>query len=44
MDAKLSNAQFVANAPAAVVELERKKAADAAAKLDVLRAKLAEWG
>jgi valyl-tRNA synthetase len=44
VNGKLSNAQFVANAPAAVVELERKKAADAAAKLDVLRAKLAEWG
>jgi valyl-tRNA synthetase len=44
VEGKLANAQFVANAPAAVVDLERRKAADAAAKLDVLRAKLAEWG
>ena len=39
---KLGNAQFVANAPAQVVELERKKEQDAQAKLAVLQAKLAE--
>ena len=34
---KLSNAKFVDNAPAAVVAMERKKEADAKAKLETLR-------
>ena len=38
--AKLSNERFVANAPEAVVSLERKKEADACSKLDTLRAAL----
>lgn len=38
---KLSNERFVANAPAAVVELERKKQHDAEAKIATLRETLA---
>ena len=34
---KLSNERFVANAPAAVVELERKKLADAESKISALQ-------
>ena len=37
---KLSNERFVSNAPEAVVAAERKKLADADAKLEVLRAAL----
>jgi len=37
---KLSNERFVANAPEAVVAAERKKLADADAKLEILRAAL----
>jgi valyl-tRNA synthetase len=39
---KLSNERFVNNAPEKVVALERKKQADAEAKLEVLRRSLAE--
>jgi valyl-tRNA synthetase len=39
---KLGNERFVANAPAAVVEKERKKQADAEARLKVLQESLAE--
>ena len=39
--AKLGNERFVANAPEAVVAVERKKEADAASKLESLRASLA---
>ena len=39
---KLSNERFVQNAPEDVVTLERKKEADAEAKLEVLRAKLSD--
>ncbi len=38
---KLSNERFVANAPAAVVELERKKQADAESKIAALQESLA---
>ncbi len=38
--AKLSNERFVANAPAAVIENERKKEADALSKIDSLETKL----
>ena len=41
VEKKLSNERFVANAPAAVVEGERKKLADADSKLATLRATLA---
>jgi valyl-tRNA synthetase len=41
---KLSNARFVQNAPEQVVELERKKEADALAKLEVLNGKLEQLG
>ncbi|MDE6037143.1 MAG: valine--tRNA ligase, partial [Duncaniella sp.] len=41
VEKKLSNERFVANAPAAVVEGERKKLADAETKLATLRATLA---
>lgn len=40
VEKKLGNAQFVAHAPAAVVQLERKKQADAEAKIAALRAQL----
>lgn len=39
---KLSNEKFVSGAPAAVVDRERKKQADAEAKLEVLRKSLTE--
>ena len=38
---KLSNERFVANAPAQVLEIERKKEADALAKIEVLEKSLA---
>ncbi|RNC91633.1 MAG: valine--tRNA ligase [Allomuricauda sp.] len=38
---KLSNERFVSNAPAQVVEIERKKAADAEAKIETLEKSLA---
>jgi valyl-tRNA synthetase len=41
---KLSNEKFVANAPEQVVALERKKQADAEAKLETLRKGLVELG
>ncbi|RMG68757.1 MAG: valine--tRNA ligase [Bacteroidetes bacterium] len=41
---KLGNERFVQNAPEQVVALERKKQADAEAKLDVLRKSLSELG
>ncbi|MBO4571314.1 MAG: valine--tRNA ligase [Bacteroidales bacterium] len=41
VNAKLSNEKFVANAPAQVVELERKKLADATTKIENLKARLA---
>ena len=41
---KLSNEKFVGSAPAQVVEVERKKQADAEAKLEVLRKSLNELG
>ena len=41
VNAKLSNEKFVANAPAKVVETERKKLADATTKLENLRTRLA---
>ena len=40
--AKLSNEKFVANAPAHVVETERKKLSDATAKIAALKARLNE--
>lgn len=39
---KLDNPQFTAQAPAAVVEMERKKQADAVAKVQVIEARLKE--
>lgn len=39
---KLSNERFVANAPAAVVELERKKQADAESKIAALKESLSK--
>ena len=42
VNAKLGNERFVANAPAAVVENERKKLSDATQKLDNLRERLAK--
>ena len=39
---KLSNEKFVANAPAAVVEMERKKQADAESKIAALKESLAK--
>ena len=41
VNAKLSNEKFVANAPAKVVETERKKLADATTKIENLQARLA---
>ena len=41
VNAKLSNEKFVANAPAKVVETERKKLADATTKIENLKARLA---
>ncbi len=38
---KLSNERFVAKAPEAVIEAERRKQADAQSKLETLRASLA---
>ena len=40
---KLSNERFVNNAPAAVVEMERKKQADTETKMAALRDSLAAW-
>jgi len=40
VNAKLSNEKFVANAPAQVVELERKKLADATTKIENLQQRL----
>ena len=42
VNAKLGNEKFVANAPAQVVETERKKLADATAKIAALKARLEE--
>ena len=42
VNAKLSNEKFVANAPAHVVETERKKLSDATAKIAALKARLNE--
>ena len=42
VNAKLGNERFVANAPAAVVENERKKLSDATQKLASLRERLAK--
>ena len=39
---KLSNERFVANAPAAVVDMERKKQADAESKIAALKESLAK--
>jgi valyl-tRNA synthetase len=39
---KLDNPQFVAQAPAAVIDMERKKQADAVAKVQVIEARLKE--
>ena len=41
VEAKLSNERFVNNAPAAVVEGERRKVADAQARIDSLNAAIA---
>ena len=41
VEKKLSNERFVSNAPAAVVETEKKKQADAHHKLEILRKQLA---
>ena len=37
---KLSNERFVANAPAAVIENERKKEADSLSKIEILQEKI----
>ena len=42
VNAKLGNAKFVANAPEAVVEMERKKQSDATTKLENLKERLAK--
>ena len=42
VNAKLGNERFVANAPAAVVENERKKQSDATQKLAALKERLAK--
>jgi valyl-tRNA synthetase len=44
IDGKLSNERFVQNAPAEVVDNERKKRADALANLEKLQASLKELG
>ncbi len=44
VEKKLSNERFVNNAPAAVVEKERKKQADAQAKITILKESLAKLG
>ena len=44
VNAKLGNEKFVANAPAAVVEMERKKQSDATTKLENLRQSLEKLG
>ena len=41
VEKKLSNERFVNNAPAAVVETERRKLADADSKIESLRASIA---
>ena len=41
VEKKLANERFVSNAPKQVVDLERKKAADAQTKIDTLKARLA---
>ena len=41
VDKKLSNERFVAGAPAQVLEVERKKKADAEAKIKALEERLA---
>ncbi|WP_226391367.1 hypothetical protein, partial [Penaeicola halotolerans] len=41
---KLSNERFVAGAPAQVIEMERKKQADAEAKIKALEESLAKLG
>ena len=38
---KLSNEKFVAHAPAAVIEVERKKESDALARIEAIEASLA---
>ena len=43
VNAKLSNEKFVAGAPAAVVERERQKQADATTKIENLRERLASF-
>jgi valyl-tRNA synthetase len=43
VDKKLSNEKFVAGAPAQVLEMERKKQADALAKIALLQDKLASF-
>ena len=42
IEKKLGNEKFVANAPEAVVALERKKKSDAEAKIQSLQARLAD--
>ena len=44
VQAKLSNERFVANAPAAVIENERKKEADSLSKIESLEAKIKQLG
>ena len=44
MEKKLSNERLVANAPEAVVAVERKKQSDANEKLAAIRASLAALG
>jgi valyl-tRNA synthetase len=42
VEKKLSNERFVSNAPEKVIELERKKAADAQDKIDLLEKSLSQ--
>jgi valyl-tRNA synthetase len=42
VEKKLSNEKFVSNAPAAVVEMEKKKQADALSKIATLEESLAK--